>query len=71
MTIIIKITLDQPSRHTPHDYETTTEFLINYITKTFDYGSDIGRALKELKEVDTDPWKPRYHRSMEAYFESE
>jgi hypothetical protein len=24
------------------DYETTTEFLINYIKKTFDYGSDIG-----------------------------
>jgi hypothetical protein len=24
------------------DYEMTTEFLINYIKKTFDYGSDIG-----------------------------
>jgi hypothetical protein len=24
------------------DYEMTTDFLINYIKKTFDYGSDIG-----------------------------
>lgn len=30
------------------DYETTTEFLINYVKKTFEYGSDIGQALKEL-----------------------
>jgi hypothetical protein len=34
------------------DYKTTTKFLINYIKKTFDYGSNIGQALKELKEVD-------------------
>jgi hypothetical protein len=40
----------------------TTEFLINYIKKTFD-GSDIGQALKELKEVDTDPWKPTLNQS--------
>jgi hypothetical protein len=44
------------------DYEMTTEFLINYIKKTFD-GSDIGQALKELKEVDTDPWKPTLNQS--------
>ena len=48
------------------DYETTTEFLINYIKKTFDYGSDIGRALKELKEVDTDPWKPTLNQSSDT-----
>jgi hypothetical protein len=44
------------------DYEMTTKFLINYIKKTFD-GSDIGQALKELKEVDTDPWKPTLNQS--------
>jgi hypothetical protein len=48
------------------DYEMTTEFLINYIKKTFDYRSDIGRALKELKEVDTDPWKPTLNHSSDT-----
>jgi hypothetical protein len=32
------------------DYEMITQFLINYIKKTFNYGSDIGQALKELKK---------------------
>jgi hypothetical protein len=49
------------------DYETTTKFLINYIKKTFDYGSDsIGQALKELKEVDTNPWKPTLNQSSDT-----
>jgi hypothetical protein len=48
------------------DYETTTEFLINYIKKTFDYGSDIGQALKELKEVDINPWKPTLNQSSDT-----
>jgi hypothetical protein len=46
------------------DYEMTTEFLINYIKKTFD-GSNIGQALKELKELDTDPWKPTLNQSSD------
>jgi hypothetical protein len=49
------------------DYETPTEFLINYIKKTFNYGSNIGQALKELKEVDAaDPWKPTLNQSRAA-----
>jgi hypothetical protein len=48
------------------DYETTTKFLINYIKKTFNYGSDIGQALKELKEVDTNPWKPTLNQSSDT-----
>jgi hypothetical protein len=48
------------------DYETTTEFLIKYIKKTFNYRSNIGQALKELKEVDTDPWKPTLNQSRAA-----
>jgi hypothetical protein len=41
-----------------------TEFLINYIKKTFD-GSNIGQALKELKEVDSDPWKHTLNQSSD------
>ena len=36
----------------------TTEYIINYLKKTFDYGSDIAQALKELQDVDTNLWKP-------------
>jgi hypothetical protein len=45
------------------DYETTTEFLINYIIKTFDYGNDIGQALRELEYPDPDSWKPTMRQS--------
>ena len=41
------------------DYETTTEFLINYIKKLYDYGNDIGTALESLEPLDTSAWKPR------------
>ena len=47
------------------DYETTTEFLINYIKKLYDYGNDIGSALENLEPVDTAPWKPRMQVSTE------
>jgi hypothetical protein len=30
------------------DYETTTEYLINYIVKTFKYRNNISQALREL-----------------------
>ena len=39
------------------DYETTTEYLINYIVKTFEYGNDIGQALRELEYPDPDSWR--------------
>jgi hypothetical protein len=29
------------------DYESTTEYIINYVKKTLDYGKDIGTSLKE------------------------
>jgi hypothetical protein len=45
------------------DYETTTEFLINYIVKTFEYGNDIGQALRELEYPDPDSWKPTMRQS--------
>jgi hypothetical protein len=41
------------------DYETATEFLINYIKKTYNYGNDIGLSLEELEPVDASSWKPK------------
>jgi hypothetical protein len=39
------------------DYEMTTKYLIiNYIAKTFEYGNDIGQALRELEYPDSDSW---------------
>jgi hypothetical protein len=40
------------------DYETTTEFLINYIKKTFNFGNDIATALEDLEEFDVMKHKP-------------
>ena len=39
------------------DFEVTTEFVVNHIKKTFEYGNDIGSALKELKPIDTEKWR--------------
>ena len=41
------------------DYDTATEFLINYIKKMYDYGNDIGTSLEELQPVETMTWKPK------------
>ena len=46
------------------DYESTTKFLINHIKKTFEFGNDIRSALKDLKPVDTDQWKPSMQVSI-------
>jgi hypothetical protein len=40
------------------DYETTTEFIINHIKKTFNFGNDIGTSLENLKFYDIDVHKP-------------
>jgi hypothetical protein len=48
------------------DYETTTECVINYIKKTFDYGNDIGIELKELTPNDKDKWKVSMKFSMSS-----
>lgn len=45
------------------DYEATTEFLVNYVIKTFDYGDDIGQALKELEYPDPVHWRPIMQQS--------
>ena len=40
------------------DYETTTDYIINHIKKTFTFGNDIAVSLKELKIYDTEKHKP-------------
>jgi exo-beta-1,3-glucanase (GH17 family) len=48
------------------DYEATTEFLINYIKKTFTYGMDIGTVLETLQEIDLNLYKPSLGVSLSA-----
>jgi hypothetical protein len=50
------------------DYENTTDFLINYIKKTYDDGEDVATALKELKELQTDLWAPTMRISSNPDF---
>jgi hypothetical protein len=51
------------------DHETTMEFIINFIKKTFDYGNDIGTALRDLTPVDQDKLKVsmRFSKSDNAF----
>ena len=46
------------------DYESTTEFLINYIKKTLVYGMDIGRLLETLPEIDLNQYTPSLSISL-------
>jgi len=41
------------------DYETTTEFIINHIKKTYTYGKDIAQALKDLEPFNLARFMPR------------
>jgi hypothetical protein len=45
------------------DYQTTTDYIINHITKTFEFGSDIAFALKHHKPYDMDKHKPKLQSS--------
>jgi hypothetical protein len=45
------------------DFETTTEFLINHIKKTFNFGNDIGSALENYEEFDISVHKPTLQTS--------
>jgi hypothetical protein len=46
------------SAKTASDYENTTEYLINHIKKTFEFGNDIGTALEELEPFDMNEHMP-------------
>jgi hypothetical protein len=45
------------------DYETTTDFLINHINKTFNFGNNIETALEQLEEYNMDQHHPTLHAS--------
>ena len=40
------------------DYETTTEFIINNIKKSFNFGNDIATSLEDLAEYNIEKHKP-------------
>ena len=40
------------------DYQTTAEFVVNHIKKTFDRGNDVAESLRTLKPQDTTVWEP-------------
>jgi hypothetical protein len=48
------------------DFETTSNFLINHVKKTFDRGNDIAEALRMLEPTDTNLWKPTLQFSIET-----
>jgi hypothetical protein len=45
------------------NYQTKTDYIINHITKTFEFGSDIAIALKHRKPYDIDKHKPKLQSS--------
>mmetsp|Transcript_27248 Transcript_27248/g.38543 ORF Transcript_27248/g.38543 Transcript_27248/m.38543 type:complete len:153 (-) Transcript_27248:24-482(-) len=47
------------------DYETTIEYIVNHIKKTFDEGNDVAEALRTLQAPNTDKWKPTLYASRE------
>ena len=48
------------------DFETTYEFLLNHIKKTYTRGNDISEALRTLEDPDSDQWKPTLIMSTET-----
>ena len=46
------------------DYETTTDYIINYIKKTYSEGKDIADALTKLEPPDINLWKPSLQVSV-------
>jgi hypothetical protein len=48
------------------DFETTSEFLVNHVKKTFDRGNDVAEALRTLVKQDTNNWKPTLQFSTET-----
>ena len=45
------------------DFNSTYEFILNHIKKTFMRGNDILEALRKQEEPDTDDWKPTLEMS--------
>ena len=41
------------------DFETTNEYIVNHIKKTYSYRNDISESFKTLKKINADLWNPR------------
>jgi len=48
------------------DFEMTTEYLVNYIKGSFDFGDDIGTALEKLEPFDASTHKPKLKASKKT-----
>ena len=48
------------------EYETASEFVINYIKRTFDRGNDIAETLRTLSIQETEKWMPELKMSNET-----
>ena len=48
------------------DFEATTEYLVNHIKETFDYGGDIAMAIVNQEPINTDSWKPKLQKSSDS-----
>jgi DNA-directed RNA polymerase len=46
------------------EYEATTEFLVNHIKETFEFGGDIAMAIVNQAPINTDFWKPRLQKIL-------
>ena len=46
------------------EYENASEFMINYIKRTFDCRNDIAETLRTLKTQNTDNWMPTLKMSI-------
>jgi hypothetical protein len=40
------------------EFEATTDFIINHVKETYEYGDDIATSMKDLTLLSTDNWKP-------------
>jgi len=48
------------------DYETTSEYIIKYIKKTFDRGNNVTKAHRTLVKTDPNTWKMTLKASKET-----
>ena len=48
------------------DFETTSEFILNYIKKTYHRGNDISESSREMKKTDTNLRKPKLQFSTKT-----
>jgi hypothetical protein len=46
-------------------YKATTEFLVNHIKETFEFGGNIAMAIVNQMPINTDLWKPRLQKSSD------